>query len=254
MSTVIEIDRVSKSFRIPSVRRDTIREHALDLFRRRPQERLSVLESISLQLRRGESLGLMGRNGSGKSTLLKIVCGIYVPDRGRVTVAAPITPILELGVGWNPDLNAVDNIDLLGTVMGMSLRELRGAREEILGFADLERFANLELRYYSSGMAARLAYAVAFRAAREVLILDEIFAVGDAGFKRRCEERYHELHRQGHSILLVSHDPRAVSSFCDRALLLDAGRIVMDAPAKQVADRYVSLLTEASLQQSAVSF
>jgi ABC-2 type transport system ATP-binding protein len=254
MPAVIEVDRVSKSFAIPSVRRDTIREHALDFFRRRPQERLSVLDSISLELRRGESLGLMGRNGSGKSTLLKIVCGIYVPDRGRVAIAAPITPILELGVGWNPDLNAVDNIDLLGTVMGMSLRELRGAREEILGFADLERFANLELRYYSSGMAARLAYAVAFRAAREVLILDEIFAVGDAGFKRRCEERYQALHRQGHSILLVSHDPRAVSSFCDRALLLDAGRIVMDAPAKQVADRYVSLLTEASLQPSAVSF
>jgi ABC-type polysaccharide/polyol phosphate transport system ATPase subunit len=254
MSTVIEVDRVSKSFRIPSVRRDTIREHALDLFRRRPQERLSVLDSVSLQLRRGESLGLMGRNGSGKSTLLKIVCGIYAPDRGRVTVAAPITPILELGVGWNPDLNAVDNIDLLGTVMGMSLRELRGAREEILGFADLERFANLELRYYSSGMAARLAYAVAFRAAREVLILDEIFAVGDAGFKQRCEERHLALHRQGHSILLVSHDPRTVSAFCDRALLLDAGRIVMDAPAKQVVDRYVSLLTEASLQPSAVSF
>jgi ABC-type polysaccharide/polyol phosphate transport system ATPase subunit len=254
MSTVIEIDRVSKSFRIPSVRRDTIREHALDLFRRRPQECLSVLDSISLELRRGESLGLMGRNGSGKSTLLKIVCGIYVPDRGRVTVAAPITPILELGVGWNPDLNAVDNIYLLGTVMGMSLRELRAAREEILAFADLERFANLELRHYSSGMAARLAYAVAFRAAREVFILDEIFAVGDAGFKKRCEERYQALHRQGHSILLVSHDPRAVSSFCDRALLLDAGRIVMDASAKQVADRYVSLLTEGSLQPNAVSF
>jgi ABC-type polysaccharide/polyol phosphate transport system ATPase subunit len=244
MTSAIEASGVSKSFTIPSVRRETVREHALDLFRRRATERLQVLDDVSFELRRGESLGLMGRNGSGKSTLLKIVSGIYPADSGRVEVRAAVTPILELGVGWNPDLDAIDNIELLGTVMGLTLRELRAATSSILEFAGLERFAHLELRHYSSGMAARLAYAVAFRAVREVLILDEIFAVGDAEFKERCQTRYRELHRAGHSMLLVSHDPRTVATFCDRALLLEAGQIVASGPAKTVAERYLSLLTE----------
>jgi ABC-type polysaccharide/polyol phosphate transport system ATPase subunit len=241
---VVEVRDVSKSFAIPSVRRETVREHALDLFRRRASERLQVLESVSFELRQGESLGLMGRNGCGKSTLLKIVSGIYPADSGTVEVRAPVTPILELGVGWNPDLDAIDNIELLGTVMGMTLKELRRATPQILQFAELEKFAHLELRHYSSGMAARLAYAVAFRAVREVLILDEIFAVGDAGFRERCQARYRDLHRAGHSMLLVSHEPRTIAAFCDRALLLEGGRIVMSGSAPAVAERYLALLTE----------
>jgi len=247
---LVEMRGVSKSFSIPSVRRQTVREHALDLFRRRPKEQLRVLDDVSLQLRRGESLGLMGRNGSGKSTLLKILSGIYAPDVGQVTARAAITPILELGVGWNPDLNAIDNIELLGTVMGLSLRELRAARDEILAFAELEQFAQLELRHYSSGMASRLAYAVAFRAVREVLILDEIFAVGDAGFKERCQARYRELHRAGHSMLLVSHNPGIITTFCQRALLLDGGRILLDGPAIQVAEAYESLFKQESVAET----
>ena len=250
MPRVIEANGISKTFTIPSVRRDTVREHVLDLFRPRPSERLTVLDSVSLELRRGESLGLMGRNGGGKSTLLKIISGIYQPDRGSVTLNGPVTPILELGVGWNPELDAIDNIELLGTVMGLTLRELRAATADILAFADLERFAKLELRHYSSGMAARLAYAVAFHAVREVLILDEIFAVGDAGFKERCQARYRELHRAGHSMLLVSHEPRTIASFCSRALLLEGGRIVNAGPAADVADAYLALLTNSSSDES----
>jgi ABC-type polysaccharide/polyol phosphate transport system ATPase subunit len=246
MDAVIEVSRVAKSFTIPSVKRDTVREHALAFFRPRARERLPVLEDVSFELRRGESLGLMGRNGSGKSTLLRILAGVYVADCGRLAVRAPVTAILELGVGWNPDLDAVDNIELLGTVMGLTLRELREARDEILAFADLQRFAKLELRHYSSGMGARLAYAVAFRAVKDVLLLDEIFAVGDAGFKEQCQQRYRELHRGGRSMLLVSHDPLTISAFCSRALLLEAGRIVMDGPAALVAERYTSLLTDSA--------
>ena len=242
----IEARGVAKTFTIPAVQRDTVRAHVLDLFRRRPRQRLRVLDGIDLQLRRGESLGLMGRNGCGKSTLLKILSGIYPPDAGEVIVRAPITPILELGVGWNPDLDAIDNIELLGTVMGMPLKALRAATPEILDFAGLAPFARLELRHYSSGMAARLAYAVAFRAVRDVLILDEIFAVGDAGFRERCQDRYRELHRRGHSLLLVSHEPRTIAAFCDRALLLEGGRIIMEGPAEAVAARYLGMLTDAS--------
>lgn len=242
-AALIAVDNVSKAFRIPSVRRDTVREHLFGLLEPRRFERLQVLDAVSFELRQGETLGIMGRNGSGKSTLLKIVCGIYPPDRGRVEVRAGVTPILELGVGWNPELDAVDNVFLLGGVMGLSLGEIRRSMDEILAFAELERFANLRLKHYSSGMASRLAYAVAFRAVREVLVLDEIFAVGDAGFKARCEQRYRELHDRGHSAIIVSHDPRIIGAFCQRAVLLEGGRVVLAAAGTEVATRYVSTLT-----------
>ena len=241
--SLIEVDGVSKAFWIPSVRRDTVREHLLGMLQPRQFQRLQVLDDVSFDLRPGEALGVMGRNGSGKSTLLKIVCGVYPPDRGRVSVHAAVTPILELGVGWNPELDAVDNVLLIGSVMGLSLRQIHQSMEEILTFAELGRFANLKLKHFSSGMSARLGYAVAFKAVREVLVLDEIFAVGDAGFKARCEERYWELRALGHTVIIVSHDPRVISSFCDRALLLEGGRIMMDGKASEIADRYLSMLT-----------
>jgi len=242
---LIEVNSVSKGFRIPSVHRQTIREHLLGMFEPRRFERLQVLDGVSLDVRRGEALGIMGRNGSGKSTLLKIMCGVFLPDQGSVDTRAAITPILELGVGWNPELDAVDNVLLIGSVMGLSLEQIRRSMDGILAFAELERFANLKLMHYSSGMSARLGYAVAFQAVREVLVLDEIFAVGDAGFRERCEERYRELRSLGHTVIIVSHDPRVITTFCDRAVLLDGGQIVLDGSPSEVADRYISTLTHA---------
>lgn len=243
--SLIEIDAVRKAFWIPSVRRETVREHLLGLLQPRRFERLQVLDGVSFEVGRGQALGIMGRNGSGKSTLLKILSGVYQPDQGRVSRRAAITPILELGVGWNPELDAVDNVLLIGSVMGLTLGQIRQSMEEILAFAELERFANLKLKHYSSGMSERLGYAVAFKAVREVLVLDEIFAVGDAGFKARCEQRYWELRSLGHTVIVVSHNTRIIGEFCDRALLLDGGRIVMDGAARDVANRYFSMLTEA---------
>ena len=240
---LVEIDGVSKAFWIPTVRRETVREHVFGMLQPRRFERLTVLDDVSFELRRGEALGIMGRNGSGKSTLLKVVCGVYPPDRGRVTAGAAITPILELGVGWNPELDAIDNVYLIGSVMGLTLGEIRAGVDEILAFAELEKFANLKLKHYSSGMSSRLAYSVAFKAVRDVLVLDEIFAVGDAGFKARCEERYWQLRALGHTVLIVSHDPRTIATFCDRALLLDGGRIVAEGRSQGVAERYLSMLT-----------
>jgi ABC-type polysaccharide/polyol phosphate transport system ATPase subunit len=240
---LIEVDRVSKAFRIPSVRRDTVREHLLGIFKPRRFQRLQVLSGVSFAVNRGEAVGIMGRNGSGKSTLLKILAGVYQPDDGEVHTRAAVTPVLELGVGWNPELDAVDNVLLIGSVMGMTLTDIHKSMEEILAFAELERFANLKLKHYSSGMSERLGYAVAFKAVREVLVLDEIFAVGDAGFKARCERRYRELRALGHTAVIVSHDPRIITTFCDRALLLDAGQVAFEGPAPEVAERYVSLLT-----------
>src|SRR5207248_6261047 len=157
---------------------------------------------------------------------------------------AAITPILELGVGWNPELDAVDNIFLIGSVMGLPLHDIRAGVDEILAFADLEKFANLKLKHYSSGMSSRLAYSVAFKAVREVLVLDEIFAIGDAGFKARCEDRYRQLRARGHTVLIVSHDPRIIETFCDRALLLEGGRIVVEGRSQEVAERYTSMLLD----------
>jgi ABC-2 type transport system ATP-binding protein len=239
---VVSVEQVSKAFWIPSVRRDTVREHVLGVLDPRRFERLQVLDGVSFEVRRGEALGIMGRNGSGKSTLLKIVCGVYPPDRGRVTRTAAITPILELGVGWNPELDAIDNVCLIGAVMGLTLPEIRRRMDAMLAFAELERFAHLKLKHFSSGMASRLGYAVAFEAVREVLVLDEIFAVGDAGFRQRCEARYRALRAEGRTVVIVSHDPRVISEFCDRALLIDDGRIVADDKGGVVAANYLSTL------------
>lgn len=234
---------MAKTFRIPSVRRDTVREHMLGLHRRRRFQDLVVLDDISFTVAPGETLGIMGRNGCGKSTLLRIICGVYPPDRGRVTVAGGITPILELGVGWNQELDAIDNVHLIGSVMGLSIAEIRQRMDAILAFAEIEKFANLKLKHYSSGMASRLGYAVAFEAVREVLVLDEIFAVGDAGFRKRCEDRYRALRAAGHTVLLVSHSPPIVSEFCDRVLLIEEGRIRSEGRPADVIGQYLELLT-----------
>jgi ABC-type polysaccharide/polyol phosphate transport system ATPase subunit len=237
---LVRLVDVSKSFRIPRVRRDTVREHVFGVFNSQRFDDLRALDRVSLELHAGETLGIMGRNGCGKSTLLKVLCGIYGADTGNVGIHAGITPILQLGVGWNPELDAIDNVYLIASVMGLSRAAIRDSLDEILGFAEVQRFARLPLKHYSSGMASRLAYAVAFRAVREVLVLDEIFAVGDAGFRLKCEERYRQLHQDGHTVVLVSHDPRVVSSFCSRAVLMDAGRIVMEGSGQDIAAHYLS--------------
>jgi ABC-type polysaccharide/polyol phosphate transport system ATPase subunit len=242
--SIITVDKVSKAFRIPSERRDTIRDHVVNLFRPRSFQKLQVLDRVSFAIQEGESFGIMGRNGCGKSTLLKIISGVYLADQGTVTAQAAITPILELGVGWNWELDAIDNVTLIGSVMGLTLAELDRSMDDILAFAEVERFAHLELKHFSSGMAARLAYAVAFRAVKDILILDEIFAVGDAGFKARCEARYRELQRAGHTTVLVSHNPRIVADFCERAVLIDAGRIVAEGRSDVVAQKYTELLQQ----------
>jgi ABC-type polysaccharide/polyol phosphate transport system ATPase subunit len=243
---VLTADRVSKAFSIPSVRRDTVREHVLGVLDPRRFERLQVLDDVSFEVRRGETLAIMGRNGCGKSTLLKILCGVYQPDAGAVTRQADITPILELGVGWNPELDAVDNVCLIGAVMGLTLQQVRRRMDAILAFADVERFANLKLKHFSSGMASRLGYAVAFEAVRDVLILDEIFAVGDAGFRQKCEARYRELHEAGHTVVLVSHSVPIVRDFCTRALLIENGRVQLDGSPAEAIAAYLAMLTGAT--------
>jgi len=164
------------------------------------------------------------------------------PDRGSVHVGAPMTPILELGVGWNGELTAEDNILLTGTAMGMSLDELKSSLPQVLAFAELERFANLELKHYSRGMTSRLAYAIAFQSVREILLLDEIFAVGDAAFNAKCEARYRELTAEGRTVVFVGHRTDVIIEHCDRALLIEGGHIVMNDDPGRVAEAYLEML------------
>jgi ABC-type polysaccharide/polyol phosphate transport system ATPase subunit len=239
---ILAAKQICKSFLIPSVRRDTVREHLFGLFRPRRLEPLRVLDGVSFTIAPGETVGIMGRNGSGKSTLLRILAGIYEPSSGVVEARAPITPLLGLGVGWNEELNAIDNTYLLGCVLGMSLTQIDERLPKILAFAGLERFAKLELKHFSSGMAARLAYSVAFSSVHEIVLLDEIFAVGDFMFRERCEARCRELVAAGHTVVLVSHDPDIVSRFCQRALLIERGRVLVDDRASVVAKAYLDLM------------
>ncbi len=249
----LEVRDIHKSFFIPAVKLETVREHILNSFKLRKYlkdgRELRVLRGVSFSVKAGETMGIMGRNASGKSTLLKIISGIYQPDRGTVECAMPITPILDLGVGWNPELDAIDNIYLLGTVMGLTLHELKTAKDEILEFAGLQEFSRLELKHYSSGMAMRLAYSVAFRAVRGLLILDEVFAVGDMEFKEKCYQRYEEIRQAGHTVLMVSHDPADVGRFCDRAILLEGGGIVQEGSGQEIAGAYVRSLSAEKCQQ-----
>lgn len=238
----IEVEDVGKSFYIPAVRRDTIREHVLAAFWPRRFQELKVLDGVSFELKQGETLGVMGRNGSGKTTLLKLLAGVYAPDRGRIQVRGAITPILSLGLGWNGELTARDNIFLAGTAMGMTLRQLHRELDEIIAFAELEQFVDLEVKHYSSGMSARLAYSIAFRAVRDILLLDEIFAVGDAAFSQRCQAHYRELQSSGRSSILVSHSHELIAEQCQRAILIDHGKIVCAGAAPEVAEAYRMLL------------
>ena len=239
---VVDLQGISKKFRIPSARRDTLREHVFGLFNPRRFEDLWVLRDIRFTVRKGETFGIMGRNGCGKSTLLKIIAGIYRPDGGSLDVRAPLTPILGLGLGWNQELTARDNLLLTGTAMGMSLKELGEQFDDIIAFAELERFVDLQLKFYSSGMSARLAFSIAFRAVREILLLDEVFAVGDGAFTQRCQDRYTELHKSGHTLLLVSHNPETIAKHCQRGVLIDGGRVAFEGDSEGVAKAYERLV------------
>jgi ABC-2 type transport system ATP-binding protein len=243
----LEINGIQKSFSIPVVRLDTVREQVLNIFKLRMhlknRRELQGLNGVSFSVKAGETIGIMGRNGCGKSTLLKIITGIYQPDRGTAQCSLPITPILDLGAGWNPELDAIDNIYLLGTVMGLTLRELKTAKDEILEFAGLRDFSRLELKHYSAGMAMRLAYSVAFRSVRGLLILDEVFAVGDMEFRERCYKRYEEIHKAGHTVLMVSHNPADIARFCGRAILIEEGKVAQEGSGQEIAHAYGQRLT-----------
>jgi ABC-2 type transport system ATP-binding protein len=238
MSTAVELANVSKAFRLPHQRQTSIKEIFLHPRRKIEYELNVALHDVSVEIERGECFGVIGPNGSGKSTLLKILAGIYRADAGEVRVDGLLSPFIELGVGFHPDLNARDNIKINGTLLGLTSRELTERFDEIVRFAELERFVDQKLKNYSSGMQVRLAFSIAIQVPFDVLVLDEVLAVGDRSFQEKCLATFERFRDEGKTIVLVSHDLAAVSSHCDRALLLERGSCAALGAADEVVDRY----------------
>jgi ABC-type polysaccharide/polyol phosphate transport system ATPase subunit len=238
MSAAITVKNVSKTFRLPHQRYSTLKERALHPFRSRRMDELHALHDVSLAVEEGEFFGIVGRNGSGKSTLLKCLAGIYQADGGTMEVSGSLSPFIELGVGFNMDLTARDNVLINAIMLGLSRREARARFDEIVAFAELEEFLDLKLKNYSSGMQVRLAFSVATQVDADVLLIDEVLAVGDAAFQQKCFDQFDALKAAGRTIVLVTHDMHAVERFCDRAMVLERGRIVEIGEPHHVAQTY----------------
>ena len=236
----ITVDRVSKKFRLYHRRPAGLKEQLLSSIRgeRSVYEELWALRDVSLVVKAGEMVGLIGTNGSGKSTLLQVIAGIYTPDAGHVVVNGRLRALLELGTGFNHELSGRENVLLNGALMGFSRSEIRKRFDSIVSFAELDRFVDMPLKTYSSGMQMRLAFAIAVHLDPEILILDEVLAVGDDHFYRKCLRRVHAIREAGSSILLVSHGLTMVEQLCDRVYLLDEGRLVAEGTPTEVLSQY----------------
>jgi ABC-type polysaccharide/polyol phosphate transport system ATPase subunit len=238
---VIEAREVVKTFRIPDRRVDSLKERAIHPLMRRTYRQLRALRGVSFDVHRGEFFGIVGRNGSGKSTLLKILASIYAADRGRIRMAGRLAPFIELGVGFNPELTSRENVILNGVLMGLTRQEAERRLPAVLEFAELERFSELKLKNYSSGMMVRLAFSVMVQADADVMLIDEVLAVGDAAFAQKCMDVFRSRRAAGKTIVLVTHDMAAVPSFCDRAMLLHDGEMRYLGDPEEAALRYYRL-------------
>jgi len=238
MPAAIEAAGVSKSFRIPHEQRNHFKEYFMHPLRRTTYERNDALKDVSFSVDAGEFFGIFGPNGSGKSTLLRILAGIYVPDSGRVRVKGLLSPFIELGVGFNLELNARDNIRINATLSGLTSRELDEKFDRIFEFSELERFVDQKLKNYSSGMLVRLAYSIAIQIPFDVLLLDEVLAVGDENFQQKCFATFERFKEEGKTVVLVTHALDLLDRFCDRVLLLDHGVVRSIGPPDQVIEAY----------------
>jgi len=239
MNPVIIINNVSVSYRAPEEVIGTFKEYAIQLLKRNVRYReFKALNDISMQVEQGEILGIIGRNGAGKSTLLKVISRVLIPTEGRVRIRGRVSPLLELGAGFHPELTGRENIFLNGTLLGHSRREIESRLPEIIEFAELGAFIDSPLRTYSSGMVARLGFSVSTTWKPEILILDEVLAVGDEAFRHKCQLRMEKYRDEGTTTLLVTHDAGTVESLCSRALWLDHGQIKATGHSREIVNLY----------------
>ena len=237
-TSAITVDGLTKSFRLPHQRVDTLKERFIHPFRRMEYEQSQALKGISFSVDRGEFFGIVGPNGSGKSTLLKILAGIYVADGGRVDIGGILSPFIELGVGFNDELSGRDNVRINGALLGLTTKQINERFDEIVEYAGLGRFIDQKLRNFSSGMKVRLAYSIAIRIDFDILLLDEVLAVGDQEFQEQCFATLQRLHGEGKTIVFVSHDLHAVRRHCERVMLLEHGDVRMIGDAEEVLGLY----------------
>src|SRR5476651_270760 len=221
----ISVKNLDKDFLLPHERKNSLKEWVLH-FRRTSYEKQHALKDINLEVKRGEFFGIVGRNGSGKSTLLKIIGGIYQPTRGSVQVNGTLTPFIELGIGFNPELTGRENIFLNGAILGLTHKEIVEKYHEIVDFAELEKFMDQKLKNFSSGMQVRLAFSIAIQAHNDILLIDEVLAVGDASFQRKCFAVFKDIKKQGKTVIFVTHDMGAVQEYCDRAMMIQDSKII----------------------------
>jgi len=246
----IVVESLSKRFRYLYIPKQTTLKEALitrTLFARPKQERyVDALVDINFHVPKGSAIGIVGRNGSGKSTLLKLIAGVMKPDAGRVRIRGNIAPLLSLGVGFHPDLTGRENVKINGLILGLTPAEIESRMDQIAAFAELEDFLDSPVHTYSTGMYMRLAFSVGINIDPDVLLLDEVFAVGDASFAAKCRERMFHFKDMGKTLVLVSHDFATIERFCDTALWLDHGRIRRSGNAPDVVAAYRSDVTQAS--------
>ena len=234
-----------KTFRLPHEQHSGIKQRIINVFKGvKGYETQKILNDISFEIKKGEFFGIVGRNGSGKSTLLKILAGVYVPDKGLVQVNGSLTPFIELGVGFNPELTGRENVFLNGALLGFSKIEMEAMYDTIVEFAEIEDFMDQKLKNYSSGMQVRLAFSIAIRAKSDILLIDEVLAVGDAAFQSKCFDYFYELKKSDTTVIFVSHDQGSLERFCDRGILLNDGKIVTCGKIKDVLKSYRGIVLE----------
>jgi ABC-type polysaccharide/polyol phosphate transport system ATPase subunit len=242
MKPVITVKNLSKTFRLPGERRGTLRERLMKLHIRNKVSARKTLDGLNFEIMEGEFFGIIGRNGSGKSTLLKILAGIYRPDKGsEITIHGKIAPMLELGVGFNPELTGRENVYLNATILGLTRSQIQERYQDMVRFAELEQFMELQVKHYSSGMSVRLAFAVAMQVDCPIMLLDEVLAVGDFVFAEKCFAHFEKCKREGKTIILVTHDPAAMERFADRAMLIHQSKLHTIGNPHEVLEKYKAL-------------
>jgi len=242
--TIVEVNAVWKQFVVRHERRPSVKRFVTRMLRPFPTDKIWALQEVSLAVAPGEAVGVIGRNGSGKSTLLRLIAGIYVPTEGTVTVQGRAGGLFELAAGFHPELSGRDNIRLSGALMGYSNSAVLERLEAIAEYSELEDFVNVPVKSYSSGMALRLGFAIAVAFEPEVLLVDEVLAVADEHFQRKCYRRLQELQKQGSAVLLVSHELVAVRGLCRRVVWLDSGKLRADGPSDEVIEQYLAEVGE----------
>jgi ABC-type polysaccharide/polyol phosphate transport system ATPase subunit len=237
----VVVDGVSKAFRKPHEQVHTLKERVLHPFKRRGYDDFTALQNVSFAVPKGEFFGIVGRNGSGKSTLLKCMAGIYATDSGAIYMNGRLSTFIELGVGFNPDLAARDNVALNAIMLGLPPKEARERFQRVIEFAELEEFVDVKLKNYSSGMQVRLAFSVMIEVDAEILLIDEVLAVGDVAFQQKCFDVFHRMKDEERTILFVTHDMASVKKFCDRAMLIERGEVQMIGRPDEIANNYLEL-------------